>query len=86
MRRVARKVGIVLNCWRIRTLWAYGLALLMILGTAATPDATPGQIVYVQNKVAEVRAEPNHHKGRAKTSEEPARPLEGLLFAAPGGL
>jgi hypothetical protein len=33
--------------------------LLMILGTAATPDAHPGQIVYVQSKGAEVRAEPN---------------------------
>ena len=59
MRRVARNVGLVLNCWRTRTLWACGLALLMILGTAATPDATPGQIVYVQSKGAEVRAEPN---------------------------
>ena len=59
MRRVARNVGLVLNCWRIRTLWACGLALLMILGTAATLDATPGQIVYVQSKGAEVRAEPN---------------------------
>ena len=59
MRRVARNVGLVVNCWRTRTLWACGLALLMILGTAVTPDATPGQIVYVQSKVAEVRAEPN---------------------------
>ena len=59
MRRVARNVGLVLNCWRTRTLWACGLALLMILGTAATPDATPGQIIYVQSKGAEVRAEPN---------------------------
>ena len=59
MRRVARNVGLVLNCWRTRTLWACGLALLMILGTAATPDAIPGQIVYVQSKGAEVRAEPN---------------------------
>ena len=59
MRRVARNVGLVVNCWRTRTLWACGLALLMILGTAATPDAIPGQIVYVQSKGAEVRAEPN---------------------------
>ncbi len=59
MRRVARNVGLVLNCWRTRTLWACGLALLMILGTAATPDATPGQIIYVQSKGAEVHAEPN---------------------------
>ena len=59
MRRVARNVGLVVNCWRTRTLWACGLALLMILGTAATPDAAPGQIVYVQSKGAEVRAEPN---------------------------
>ena len=59
MRRVARNVGLVLNCWRTRTLWACGLALLMILGTAATPDATPGQIVYVESKGAEVHAEPN---------------------------
>ncbi len=59
MRRVARNVGLVLNCWGTRTLWACGLALLMILGTAATPDATPGQVAYVQGKGAEVRAEPN---------------------------
>ena len=59
MRRVARNVGLVLDCWRTRTPWAYGLALLMILGTAATPDAIPGQIVYVQSKGAEVHAEPN---------------------------
>ena len=59
MGRVARNVGLVVNFWRTRTLWACGLALLMILGTAATLDATPGQIVYVQSKGAEVHAEPN---------------------------
>ena len=59
MRRLARNVGLVLNYWRTRTLWACGLALLMILGTAATPDASPGQIIYVQSKGTEVHAEPS---------------------------
>ena len=39
--------------------WAGALALLMILGAPATPDATPGQILYVKSEIANVRKAPS---------------------------
>ena len=39
--------------------WAGALALLMILGAPATPDATPGQILYVKGEIANVRKAPS---------------------------
>ena len=39
--------------------WAGALALLMILGAPATPEATPGQILYVKSEIANVRKAPS---------------------------
>ncbi len=39
--------------------WAGVLALLMILGAPATPDATPGQILYVKSEIANLREAPS---------------------------
>lgn len=39
--------------------WTGALALLVILGTPATADATPGQILYVKSAIANVRAAPS---------------------------
>ena len=39
--------------------WAGALALLMILGAPATPDATPGQILYVKSEIANLREAPS---------------------------
>ena len=39
--------------------WAGALALLMILGAPATPEATPGQILYVKSEIANLREAPS---------------------------
>lgn len=39
--------------------WAGALALAMILGAPQTPDATPGQILYVNSEIANLRQAPN---------------------------
>ena len=48
-----------MNTGRTLKPWAGALALLMILGAPATPDATPGQILYVKSEIANVRKAPS---------------------------
>lgn len=48
-----------MNYGRTSKPWAGALALLMILGAPATPDATPGQILYVKSEIANVRKAPS---------------------------
>ncbi len=48
-----------MNSGRTLKPWAGALALLMILGAPATPDATPGQILYVKSEIANVRKAPS---------------------------
>lgn len=48
-----------MNTGRTLKPWAAVLALWMILGAPATPDATPGQILYVKSEIANVRKTPS---------------------------
>jgi hypothetical protein len=48
-----------MNCGRTLKPWTGALALLMILGAPQTPDATPGQILYVKSETANLRQAPN---------------------------
>ena len=48
-----------MNYGRTLKPWAFALALLVILGAPATPDATPGQILYVKSEIANLRKAPS---------------------------
>ena len=49
-----------MNTGRTLKPWAFALAMSMILlGAPATPDATPGQILYVKGEIANVRKAPS---------------------------
>lgn len=48
-----------MNTGRTLKPWAFALAFLVIIGAPATPDATPGQILYVKSEIANLREAPS---------------------------